>query len=589
MPDPEITPEILELIMRTSRVRRCDGVYSLAPRGHRVGIYFQQRRATLLAAALKSRMGREQLSASRIGIIGGGVSGLTFLLALKNEGAHNAFLYEAEGDILSIGAAASHRLVHPNYNRWPLLGSMDVFTSLPVLNWYAGTADNVIRALKAQATTDYQELAMDRIKKAHTAKRIVQRSAEFVDPLRVTFETPRGEHEENFRIVVIAAGFSEERCIKWGCDEYWKRDPETFDVGEHKRPAKIYGAGDGALIDIVRCCAAKPDEAWQIPLGTIALLRPYDAVTMLKDRGNDIPPRQVAFSSIEKKIQSHEESIRCIAWAMTRFDEATVRTYAAEEAFFYRELVGELIKDHKSVVEFLERQLKPIAGDVSLRPTIASALEHPFEPTSAPINKLLLAYLLQTSRITSIRCDKRVAEDELQRWNNESAARRRDRIVICRFGAAKNFPVGNEAPAPRALRVIVSSGGTPIELTDTNTESHLIDALAGVTGGEYLYFDAMPHPLTQARHGLDTAGRTNETRERNKPIIKSFAQEHLDATEVDLRSGNRGVGPKWVVMTALSDDDITSRLRSIGGWDGNFLGAPIVVSPRAGEPPAGEF
>ena len=129
MPDTEITPEVLELILRTSRVKGCQDLYSLAPRGHRVGIYFQQRRATLLAAALGSRLGREKLAESRIGIVGGGVSGLTFLLAIKNRGADNAFLYEAEDDVLTIGAAASHRLVHPNYNRWPMLGSMDVLLS----------------------------------------------------------------------------------------------------------------------------------------------------------------------------------------------------------------------------------------------------------------------------------------------------------------------------------------------------------------------------------------------------------------------------------------------------------------------------
>jgi hypothetical protein len=59
MPDPEITPEILELILRTSRVKRCDGVYSLAPRGHRIGIYFQQSYAAPRVSA-RARAGLTQ-------------------------------------------------------------------------------------------------------------------------------------------------------------------------------------------------------------------------------------------------------------------------------------------------------------------------------------------------------------------------------------------------------------------------------------------------------------------------------------------------------------------------------------------------
>lgn len=579
MSENEIAPEIVELILRTSRVKGCPGVFSLAPRGHRVGMYFQQRRATLLAKALVSRVGQKNLAEASIGIIGGGVSGVTALLAMKSFGAENVVLYEAKEDVFSTGAAAPHRLVHPNYNRWPLLGSMDAFTNLPVLNWHAAPADKVASQLRNGLSKDFAEYSLDRIKKCHVAKKIVQRSTEYAEPVSVTLATPDGERTETFRICIIAAGFDEEHCTKWGFEDYWARDPGSFDEGTHKRPCVIYGAGDGALIDIIRSCATKPDNAWQVPLGTIARLRPDNATTLLKDSRQHAEPRPVDFSSIEKEIRTHEESIRSMAWGIAQRDAAAVNNYALEEAKFYRGCVKQLNDRYGSVTAYLEEHLKPCAEDSNCRPKIVSTFEHPFEPTSAPINKLLLAYLLETKRVEPIKRDRQTVTDELERWNEESAAGRRARIVICRFGAAKNFPVIGDTFTDNAIAVFLAEDGKEVPVVETDTEASLIDVLSGVTGGEYLYFDAIPHPLVLARHGDDARGRNNSTRRQYEPILQSFAQEHLSADHVTLVPGEGEGGPRWVVMTSLTDDQITERLREIGGLDGNFCGAPIVVAP----------
>ena len=76
------------------------------------------------------------------------------------------------------------------------------------------------------------------------------------------------------------------------------------------------GAGDGALIDIIRACAKHPAGAWQLPLEMIARIRKDAALTIPKDsRRTAIPLRRLGFSEIEKKIQAHEESVRCMAWS----------------------------------------------------------------------------------------------------------------------------------------------------------------------------------------------------------------------------------------------------------------------------------
>jgi len=124
--------------------------------------------------------------------------------------------------------------------------------------------------------------------------------------------------------------------------------------------------------------------------------------------------------------------------------------------------------------------------------------------------------------------------------------------------------------------VVEMEGSGPVE--ESKPEAQLIDALSGITGGEYVYFDSMPHPLTRARHGLDREAATREIQESNAHILEGFAREHLDRAEVFLNYQSNGPGSKWVLVTKLGRQEIEERLVRIGGMDGNFLGAPIVRS-----------
>jgi NADPH-dependent 2,4-dienoyl-CoA reductase/sulfur reductase-like enzyme len=145
-----------------------------------VGFYFQQRRATLLAAGLKGRAEDNSISSKRICIIGGGMTGLTLLVALHSEGARRLTLYESEDEILKLGSKANHRLLHPTYNRWPMLGSMDPFTSLPHFNWHSDSAEDVIGEIRAHAQADYNDIIRNYVKKNVTCKKL-SRGGEILD------------------------------------------------------------------------------------------------------------------------------------------------------------------------------------------------------------------------------------------------------------------------------------------------------------------------------------------------------------------------------------------------------------------------
>lgn len=579
MPDQEVTPEIIDLILRTSRVKGCWNIYALAPRGYRVGMYFQQRRATLLAAAIRSRIGEAHLEDLPIAIVGGGVSGLTFLLAIRSQGARQAHLFEVSDDLVSTGQHARHRLIHPNYNRWPLLGSMDSFTTLPMLNWCAGPADKVVAQLRQELATRHSDVVEDCVHRNHRVVEVLQRSPDLANPLQLKLNVGGVEVKKDFRMVVIAAGFDGERSTEWGFEDYWNQSADIFDRSTHQRPSMVYGVGDGALIDVVRCCAKSPENAWAIPLGTIARVRSHEALNLRQDGIQRLDVRAPGFTAFEKRIQVHEESIRSVAWAGSRAKPTAANVYATEEAKFYFQCIDDLRGEKPGLIRFIEDELKPVAPP-HLKPTLVGVLGSAFEPTSAPINKLLLAYLLATDRITYARRSSTRQITELERWHALPEYERARTITICRFGARRNFPLGNTATHPPNGIIVSVEGAGPVAC-ETDAEANLIDALSGVTGGEYVYFDMLPDPMTQARLGDNRERVAELTRDSNKPILEDFARKHLGASNVTFK-GLAAHGPKWVVTTDWSSTAITAGLEKVGGLDGMFFGIPIVVAGPTG-------
>lgn len=577
MSDNRIAPEILELIRRTSTVRGCSNVFSLAPRGHRVGFYFQQRRATLLAKALRDRLGEDELKLAKIAVVGAGVTGVSFFLSLLHFGARNVFLYEASDKLLKTGADAVHRLVHPNYNRWPMLGSMDIFTSLPVLNWWAGTGKAVVEQLRSSIKERYSDKITDRFRPNHRCISVTQRGPELAKPVSVQFDCGGIRTEEEFKLVVLSVGYGDEDCKTWGLDDYWTTESIPLDKELHNRATRVFGTGDGALIDILRCCAKTPDEAWEMPLGLIGGLRDEAASVLQEDRASGpVDQRTLPFTEWEIEIQQHEESIRSASWPIVKkSDRVVTHRYVGQEQEFYRKLVGRLKRTERGLCDFLETRLKPVA-EPALKPKLVGELPAPFEPTSAPINKLLVAYLLETDRITYEIKPRTETEAELARIRGATRPTAAATIEICRYGASRNFPHPMRGGVVNAVDVIVALSGTPTTPDETDLESQLIDLLSGLSGGEYVYFDAMPHPLELARNGHDQERVVHSTRERFKPILADFARSVFKA-DIGLEENP----PKWVIKAEMPPEKIKEALRMLGGIDGVFCGAPIVVSRKA--------
>jgi hypothetical protein len=576
--ESKVAPEVIELIRRTSSISGCQHIYSLAPRGYRVGFYFQMRRAVLLIKALEERYGRDFLMTAKIAVIGAGASGIMAFCALRRMQAKEVTLYEASDKYLNTAALASHRLVHPSYNRWPMLGSMDPFTSMPLLNWCAGSGPDVAAQMQELIESDAEFDLASRLFCKHRCLSVTELVSSGTPVVRVNFDCSGSPKSEDFALALVCVGFGGELSEDWGFEDYWTPESVELDKDEHQRPTRVFGTGDGALIDILRCCAKDPSRAWELPLRLIAALRHPDACRLQQDRISDpIDPRKMVFTEAEKAIQRHEESLRSASWDVLkkekRYKAWSERALKAEEEF-YKDAVKRRIDARDGFFDFLERGLKPPTSG-PFQPKMFGDICSPFVPTSAPVNKMLLAYLLETGRIKYKKVERKDSKIMLDAASLAKRSRPTDEIVICRYGPHKNYPASTRSRAKMPVRV----GSTSASMRQTKIESDLVDVLSGLSGGEYIYFDAMPHPLTLARNGSNLAAISDDERVRFARVLEKFAKDHLaaDGVRLDTNEGSARVRQKWVVETSMSPDEVEEALSKVGGLDGVFCGAAIVL------------
>src|SRR5207247_589193 len=78
-----------------------------------------------------------------------GFSGLTAAAYALDETTADVTLIDAAPRPLWLQDACANRWLHPGIYDWPLNGSLEPCTNLPVLNWRAGEARDVVRQVLA--------------------------------------------------------------------------------------------------------------------------------------------------------------------------------------------------------------------------------------------------------------------------------------------------------------------------------------------------------------------------------------------------------------------------------------------------------
>ncbi len=242
-----------ERIVRAMRPDEWFGLYVLGCYDHVKTVYVQQCRALTLIHALFET--GELEAGRRLGIVGGGAAGLTAAAAAAVKGA-NVVLFERTDTLMTLQRNNIKRYLHPHLYHWPASDSLEPDGGLPILNWHAGRSDEVAHTITS---------AFEAIR--NSSQRIelcLGKSIQDVDLVSPDQETRRvqiigaeGEINEFVDVGIIAIGFGVEPKRPLGVDTpaYWENDGlDQVLVGSPDHPQRILisGAGDGAMIDIMR-------------------------------------------------------------------------------------------------------------------------------------------------------------------------------------------------------------------------------------------------------------------------------------------------------------------------------------------------
>lgn len=244
-----------------------------------VTVLSQQYRALNLVWGLVSS-GRVQADYEKdtlksIAIVGGGFAGLTAAAGLTKKQANAKItIFERRDTLLPLQLGSDSRWVHPHIYDWPLEGSESFSAALPVLNWTAARASDVVfqvlrgwellfrnnpdrtdhdsdRRLRIFCNTRHLQIASAPSADGQAEIEWVGEPRDPVNPANpLAGESEPSGLTEKFDIIILAVGFGLERGHQ---TSYWRN--ETFaqpQLGQATITYIVSGAGDGAMIDLFR-------------------------------------------------------------------------------------------------------------------------------------------------------------------------------------------------------------------------------------------------------------------------------------------------------------------------------------------------
>jgi len=208
---------------------------------NRITFADQQRRAVNLIWALLSES--RVVPGDRIAIVGAGIAGVTAASYATMRGLRVS-LFEQHAEPFAI-QRGSGRWIHPNVYEWPLPIWQIGVTSLPCMNWRAGSALDVISSLWPQWLTLLKESSFT----WHPSCTVESFDTDHSNAIVID---SNGVRHGPYCCIVAAIGFGEERSIpELDSKPYWKDD----DLHQRMRnggTALVSGCGDGGLVDAMR-------------------------------------------------------------------------------------------------------------------------------------------------------------------------------------------------------------------------------------------------------------------------------------------------------------------------------------------------
>lgn len=272
----DFSPAAAEDLLKTFRV---DGscLYIVGTFDTGVTVFSQQIRALNLAwSAIESDLlpagpagkpapGERR---KRVAVVGAGFAGLSVAAGLLAKGVQaDLTLFEQRDTLLPLQQGSDSRWLHPRIYDWPKTGSQSSVAMLPVLNWSAARASDVVVQVLAQWQRVVHTAGKDVVRLYCNARHLqIHETSGGSKRLRIEWVGEEREAadgttlggkvssatgmSDDFDMVILAIGFGLERD---GALSYWRNETVGQpSLDEPRRTYLVSGQGDGAMIDLLR-------------------------------------------------------------------------------------------------------------------------------------------------------------------------------------------------------------------------------------------------------------------------------------------------------------------------------------------------
>lgn len=258
-------------IVEYSEVPTRDNLYVIGSFARSVTVYSQQVRAIGLIDALAG-LGRLRQS-SQVAVIGGGIAGMTAAAALCKIGVRPV-IFEKESALAQLQRTSARRYLHPYVYDWPITSIETTDAKLPVLNWKAGMASDVVKDLDAQ----WNDISRGEIS--------IRGEVVNLQKIGRYWSIRSNEGTSNFDVVLSCVGFGVETGTY--SYPYWA-DLPLDDAQIHSQSWVVSGAGDGALTDLMRLCIRNflHDDALHVVVSAVEEAAGVETIKAFRQRVND--------------------------------------------------------------------------------------------------------------------------------------------------------------------------------------------------------------------------------------------------------------------------------------------------------------
>lgn len=228
-------------LLREFQVGEHSGLLAIGSFDRKTSLYYQQVRALNLIWLLSATKRLEQ--DLRIGILGGGIAGVTAAAALLAKG-FSPVLLEGGPELLALQRHSHQRRIHPHLYAWPEPDAENPHANLPLLDWQAGISAEVAEQWLNEFARLCQNGNCNILCHARaTALEAVNGGYE------LSWQQGEKQNQTSFDLLILALGVGIERSIPGlPLHSYWQDDGLQQSGGQ----VLISGCGEGGVLEVLR-------------------------------------------------------------------------------------------------------------------------------------------------------------------------------------------------------------------------------------------------------------------------------------------------------------------------------------------------